>query len=71
VKVEAWDEEGVYIAYIPYGERAKAVGRGGINVHLASELTWCRISLEELPQTEGQKEEAAKDQSEKENKEEK
>jgi N utilization substance protein A len=58
VKVEATDEEDAYIAYIPFGERAKAVGRGGINVHLASELTGCRISLEELEQTEQQKQEA-------------
>lgn len=61
VKVEAGDDENSYIAYIPYGERAKAVGRGWINVHLASELTGVRISLEELEQTEQQKEEAAND----------
>ena len=48
VKVEAGDEEDAFIAYIPHGERAKAVGRGGINVHLASELTGCKISIEEL-----------------------
>jgi len=59
VKVEQWEDEDSYIAYIPYGERAKAVGRGGINVHLASELTWVRISLEELEQTEDQKREEA------------
>ncbi len=59
VKVERWEEEDAYIAYIPYGERAKAVGRGGINVHLASELTGCKISLEELEQTEEQKREEA------------
>jgi len=59
VKVEQGEDEDSYIAYIPYGERAKAVGRGGINVHLASELTWVRISLEELEQTEEQKREEA------------
>jgi len=59
VKVEQGEDEDSYIAYIPYGERAKAVGRGGINVHLASELTWVRISLEELEQTEDQKREEA------------
>lgn len=55
VKVEAGKDEESFVAYIPYGERAKAVGRGGINVHLASELTGCQISIEELPQTEEQK----------------
>lgn len=59
VKVEQGDDEDSYIAYIPYGERAKAVGRWGINVHLASELTGVRISLEELEQTEQQKQEQA------------
>lgn len=57
VKVEQGDDDNSYIAYIPYGERAKAVGRGGINVHLASELTGVRISIEELEQTDEQKEE--------------
>lgn len=55
VKVEAGEEEESYIAYIPFGDRAKAVGRGGINVHLAAELTGCKISIEELPQTAEQK----------------
>jgi len=67
VKVEDGEEEDSYIAYIPYGERAKAVGRGGINVHLASELTWCRISIEELEQTEEQKREEAEAASDLEN----
>ena len=59
VKVEAWDEEDSFIAYIPYGERAKAVWRWWINVHLASELIGCKISIEELEQTEEQKAEEA------------
>ena len=59
VKVEPWEEENSYIAYIPYGERARAVWRGGINVHLASELIGCSISIEELEQTEEQKAEEA------------
>lgn len=59
VKVEQGEDDESYIAYIPFGERAKAVWRGGINVHLASELTWVRISLEELEQTEEQKREEA------------
>jgi len=58
VKVEQGEEDDAYIAYIPFGERAKAVGRGWINVHLASELTGCKISIEELPQTEEQKAQA-------------
>lgn len=48
VKVTEGEEEDSYIAYIPAGERAKAVGRGGINVNLASQLTGCNISVEEL-----------------------
>ena len=67
VKVEDGDDEDSYIAYIPFGERAKAVGRGGINVNLASELTGCRISVEEMPQTEEQKAEAANQAGESEN----
>jgi len=59
VKVEDGEEEDTFVAYIPYGERAKAVGRGGINVNLASQLTWCQISIEELEQTEEQKQEEA------------
>ncbi len=66
VKVEEGEEEDSYIAYIPYGERAKAVGRWGINVHLASELTGVRISIEELEQTEEQKQQEAEEALEKE-----
>jgi transcription termination/antitermination protein NusA len=63
VRVEAGEWEDAFIAYIPFGDRAKAVGRGGINVHLAAELTGCRISIEELPQTEEQKAQELKDQA--------
>ncbi|NDK09910.1 transcription termination factor NusA [Candidatus Gracilibacteria bacterium] len=63
VRVEEGDDEDSFIAYIPYGERAKAVGRGGINVHLASELTGVKISIEELEQTEEQKEQEQNDQT--------
>ncbi len=59
VKVEQGEEENSYIAYIPFWDRARAVGRGGINVHLASELIGCSISIEELEQTEEQKAEEA------------
>lgn len=51
VKVVEGEEEDSFVAYIPYGERAKAVGRGGINVNLASELTGVKISIEELEPT--------------------
>jgi len=63
VRVEEGDDEDSFIAYIPYGERAKAVGRGWINVHLASELTGVKISIEELEQTEEQKEQEQNDQT--------
>jgi len=69
VKVEQGEDDNSYIAYIPFGERAKAVGRGGINVHLAAELTGCRISIEELEQTEQQKAEEAELAAQGENKE--
>lgn len=48
VKVAQGEDEDSYIAFIPAGERAKAVGRGGINVNLASELLGVKISVEEL-----------------------
>jgi len=49
VRVVEWEDEDSYIAYIPHGERARAVGKWGINVQLASELLGVRISVEELP----------------------
>lgn len=49
LKVEISDEEDAAIVYIPEGERARAVGRGGVNVNLASELTGYKISIEEVP----------------------
>jgi len=68
VKVEDGENDESYIAYIPFGERAKAVGRGWINVNLASQLTGCQISIEELEQTEEQKQEEAQAALEDENK---
>jgi N utilization substance protein A len=50
LKVVEWEDEDSYIAYIPFGERARAVWKGGINVHLASEMLGVRISVEELPE---------------------
>ena len=49
VKVMPGESEDSFVAFIPHGERAKAVGRGGINVNLASALTGCKISVEEMP----------------------
>lgn len=56
VKVEEGEEEDSFVAFIPHGERAKAVGRGGINVNLAGELTGCKISIEEMPPLAGEEE---------------
>jgi len=53
VRVIEGEEEDSYIAYIPFGERARAVWKGGINVNLASELLGVRISVEELPEVSG------------------
>jgi len=48
INVEIDEEEDSAIVFIPEGERARAVGRGGVNVNLASELTGYRISIEEM-----------------------
>lgn len=48
VKVQYDEEELSSIAYIKAWERAKAVWKNGLNVNLASKLTWYRISIEEL-----------------------
>ena len=48
IKVEVDDEEESAIAYILPSERAKAVGKIGINVHLASSLTGYKISIENI-----------------------
>jgi transcription termination/antitermination protein NusA len=47
VKVEIEDNESAKV-YIARDERAKAVGKSGTNVNLASELTGYRISLIEI-----------------------
>lgn len=51
LSVEVDEEQEKAIAYIREGDRARAVGRGGVNVNLASELTGYRISIEEVPGT--------------------
>ena len=54
VRVEDGEEEDTYIAYIPHGERARAVWKNWVNVNLASELLWIQISLEELAEPESE-----------------
>lgn len=49
LSVEVDEEEDAAIVRIPEGERARAIGRGGVNVNLASELTGYKISIEEVP----------------------
>ena len=38
-------------AYINASERARAVGKNGLNVHLASSLTGYKISIEDIEET--------------------
>lgn len=47
-KVVTDDEEKTAIVYIQSSERAKAVWKNGLNVNLASKLTWYRISIEDI-----------------------
>ena len=48
LKVIPWETEDSVIAYIEAWDRARAVWKGGLNVNLASQLTWYRISIEEM-----------------------
>lgn len=48
VRVEVDEENTSANVYIPAGERAKAVGKNGVNVNLASELTGYKLSLIEM-----------------------
>ena len=48
MKVEVDEEDESSKVYIEAWERAKAVWKGWLNVNLASKLTWCRISIEEI-----------------------
>jgi len=52
-RVDLNDDEESVTAYIEAWDRARAVGRNGLNVNLASELTGYRISIEEMPAEEG------------------
>ncbi len=47
LKVIPGQDEDSVIAYIEAWERARAVWKWGLNVNLASELTWYKISIEE------------------------
>jgi len=46
-KVEVNEEEETATVYVKPSERAKALGRNGSNINLASKLLWYTISLEE------------------------
>ena len=48
LKVEINEEEMHAKAYINASERARAVGKNGLNVHLASSLTGYKISIEDI-----------------------
>ena len=47
-KVEVDEDDELARVYIENSERAKAVWKWGLNVNLASKLTWYKISIEEL-----------------------
>ena len=48
ISVDVNEEDAEVIAYIPEWERARAVGKNGLNVNLASQLTGYKISIEEV-----------------------
>ena len=56
VSVDVNEEDGEVIAYIPEWERARAVGKNGLNVNLASQLTGYRISIEEIKEEKNEEE---------------
>jgi len=51
IKVKINEEEMHAIAYIDASERARAVGKNGLNVHLAATLTGYKISIEDIETT--------------------
>lgn len=61
LRVEIDEENDSAMVYIPVWERARAVGRGGVNVNLASELTGYRISIEEVEVEKSEEEDDAED----------
>jgi len=48
ISVDVDEEDDSVIAYIPKWDRARAVGKNGLNVNLASELIGYKISIEEV-----------------------
>jgi len=52
ISVDVDEEDGSVIAYIPKWDRARAVGKKGLNVNLASELIGYKISIEEIEDNE-------------------
>ncbi len=62
--VVPWTEEDSVVAYIPFWERAKAVGKWWLNVNLASELTGYKISIEENKEEEDSNSDDENEQSE-------
>ena len=61
IKVVEWETEDSVVAYIEAWDRARAVWKWGLNVNLASQLTWYRISIEEMPGAESEVEESSED----------
>jgi N utilization substance protein A len=57
VRVEVDESNLSAICYILPTERAKAVWKNGLNVNLASKLTWYRISIEDIQVKEEKKDE--------------
>lgn len=57
IKVKVDEENESAICYILPSERAKAVWKNGLNVNLASKLTWYRISIEDVKVEDDKKEE--------------
>ena len=51
IRVEVDEEKMHAKAYINSSERARAVGKNGLNVHLASNLTGYKISIEDIEDT--------------------
>ena len=51
IRVEINEDEMYAKAYINASERARAVGKNGLNVHLAASLTWYKISIEDIEES--------------------
>jgi N utilization substance protein A len=51
IKVTINEDDLHAIAYINGSERARAVGKNGLNVHLAASLTGYKISIEDIEDT--------------------